>query len=255
MDKCKARKKAVKGFFHRNAYWVMVPTLIFGLAILWGIWGFGGGQFFLDALCKNDEKCEILGKLASLGDVFGGINALFAGLALAAVAVSTDLARRAFTAERQWVRDEKYTEQVVASYKWAFDVLTDQGQSIPPMSDRVKWLVTARHLLRAEKISQSISTPELKTILEEQKEFWRHQFHLALDYPELRTKTYFSGAPKEHSPIYPTSALVIVDFSTWKKTDPIDEVDEKPLRASLYEGGGNVKFGLRAYLESKNVKS
>ena len=60
MNKWETQKVAVKGFFHRNAYWVMVPTLTFGLAILWGIWGIGGGQFFLDTLCKNDEKCEIL---------------------------------------------------------------------------------------------------------------------------------------------------------------------------------------------------
>ena len=254
MDEGEKEWEDTKAFFRKHAYGLWVVLAVTALAGAWYFWGVRGAEFFAETLCPHNSGCERIKNLGAVGDIFGGINAFFAAFALGAVALSTDQARRAYLREREWIRDEKYTEQVIASYKWAFDTLTDQGQSIPPLSDRMKWLVTARHLLRAEKIAKSISTLELKTILEEQKEFWRHQFHLALDHTELRTKTYFSGAPGGNSPIYPTSALVIVDFSTWKKTDSIDEVDEKPLRASLYEGGGNVKFGLRAYLESKDAK-
>src|SRR5690606_5138244 len=116
MDECEKQKKAVKFYLQKRfeatkAFWqdnsdgLILPITIVALVILWGFWGLGGGKFFIDQICKSDEDCQVLGKLASLGDVFGGVNALFAGIALAAVAVSTDLARKAFTAERQWIKD------------------------------------------------------------------------------------------------------------------------------------------------------
>ncbi|MCS4294980.1 hypothetical protein M2375_003213 [Comamonas sp. BIGb0152] len=250
MDQCEAQRKAVRGFFQRNAYWLMVPITMTILVVLWGLWGLGGGQYFLDKLCKNDQECKILNQLASLGDVFGGVNALFAGLALAAVAISTDLARRAYTADRQWRRDEKYIEQIITSYKWAYSVLMDGKKDGPPKADRMNWSSCARHLLRAEKIFGSVVTPELNTILKEQREFWRHQFYLSLDYEVLKHAHYFSNIYRNNAdPLDPTAALIVVQFSVWKdEIDPLFEVDAEALTKELTNSARISKAGLFEFI-------
>lgn len=238
--------------FEGFAAFTFVATMI----VAWLAWGLGGGQFIVDHLCPNlqdGEECKRVQTLAAVGDIFGGVNALFAGFALAGVAVSASLARRTFVAERQWSKDEKFSEQIQKSFQWAYDVLTDDGKTVPPSADRLKWLTSARHLLRAQKLMKQVKTEEWKTIIEDHEEFWRHKFFMALEHQELISWGYFSGGRGRHmlmENIEITSAMVIVDFGNWRKgrPDPTDDVNREELIANGNPYSGFAGRGLEAYV-------
>lgn len=150
-------------------------------------------------------------------------------------------------------RDKELVAQVQKSLQWAHDVLTENGNNVPPRPDRLNWLTAARHLLRAQKIAAQISSETYNTIYAEIEEYWRHRFYIALSHDSLRNRAYFSD---KDNPAWPenievSSALVIVDFSNWKKDapDPTDSVD----REDLMKNGSGLKGGfagrgLEAYI-------
>lgn len=227
--------------------------MMVAMFIFWLIWGLGGGAFILNYLCNGADSCKKVEMLGAVGDIFGGVNALFAGLALGAVAIGTDQARRSFLAERQWSRDEKFAEQIQKSLQWAYDVLTDGGSSIPPTADRLKWLTCARHLLRAQKLMKQVKTQEWITIVEDHEEFWRHKFNLAMGSLNLRDWRYFANSAgnaiiRENIEI--TSAMVVVDFGNWRKgrSDITDEVSREELIANGNPYSGSAGRGLQAYV-------
>lgn len=261
MQKRQIETAIERSTFKESNYFLGMISMLLALVLLWAVWGLGGAQFFADFLCRSKATCDQIPTLGAIGDIFGGVNALFAAIALTGVVVSTDMTRRAFKEERQWSRDEKFVDQVKMSYEWAFNVLTDNGQRIPPRPDRINWLTCARHLERAKRIAALISTPALAAVLAEHEEFWRHRFYTALDSPVfLNWKYYatkdFSGPYVENIEI--TSAMIIVDFSNWRKgsIDPTDDVDRDKLSKEGNPFHGSAGSGLEAYVEqvTKNVE-
>lgn len=245
--------------FEGFALFTFVAMMLFA----WLFWGLGGGQFVVDHLCpglQDGEECKRVQTLGAVGDIFGGVNALFAGFALAGVALSANFARRAFVAERQWNRDEKFSEQIQKSFQWAYDVLTDEGKTIPPSADRLKWLTSARHLLRAQKLMKQVKTLEWTTIVEDHEEFWRHKFLLALEHEELIYWGYYSGGMGKHmlmEKIEVTSAMVIIDFGNWRKgrPDPTDDVNREELIANGNPYAGLAGRGLQSYVRELRRQS
>ena len=155
--------------------------------------------------------------------------------------------------DRERDRDKELASQFQKSLQWAYEVLNDEGRSLPPKPDRLTWLTSARHLLRAKRLRLQIQSSTYGTVADELEEYWRHKFYVALANDELRSWTYFANAKSPDWPenIEISSALVVVDFSNWKEgaADPTDDVD----REFLIKQGGGLKGGyagrgLEAYL-------
>lgn len=151
-------------------------------------------------------------------------------------------------------RDKELLAQAGKSLQWAFDVLTNASANMCPDPDRLNWLTCARHLLRGRKIAVQISSPTYRIVYEEIEEYWRHRFYIVLSHDRLRSWTYYADETNPNWPekIEISSALVIVDFSTWKKDapDPLNDIDRQDLiRSSGGIKGGNASLGLEGYLE------
>ncbi|WP_329922367.1 hypothetical protein [Stenotrophomonas geniculata] len=182
-----------------------------------------------------------------------GINALtLVSIVIALLAYLAN--RRKINEDRERERDKEYASQFQQSLEWSYNALTDSGENVPPRADRLNWLTSARHILRAKKIQSQIEYPTYITIADEMEEYWRHKFYLALSDRSLRNWQYFIN---RDTPAWPenieiSSALVVVDFSNWKDgtPDPTDEVDREHL---LTQGsgikGGNIGHGLGTYIQ------
>jgi hypothetical protein len=175
------------------------------------------------------------------------------------IALFTYLAnRKKINEDRERERDKEYASQFQKSLEWSYNALTDGGRSVPPRADRLNWLTSARHILRAKKIQSQIVYPTYRTISDELEEYWRHKFYLALSDRSLRDCHYFMNMDTLAWPenIEISSALVVVDFSNWKDgtPDPTDEVDRDHIMAQM-EGikGGNAGYGLRAYIQHLEI--
>lgn len=229
--------------------------LVLVVCLLWFLWGVLGVSLFKRWICPDTESCAALGQV---GDVFGGVNALFAAIALAAVAYSTDASRRAFREEQRRNQDAEYLAQIRKSYGWAYAVLADEGVAANSEGHRLAWLTCARHLVRAAGLVKAIQKPTYKVLQAEEEEYWRHKFYQLLSGPKFSTGDFFSASTGSFSPtsvanekIEVTSALVVVAFSAWKEgaADPLESVD----RFELIERRGVLGVvgagrGLEAYL-------
>jgi len=148
-------------------------------------------------------------------------------------------------------RDKELLDQAQKSMQWAYEALTDDGKNNPPIADRLNWLTSARHLLRAKKLADRIEHQTYRVIYDEIEEYWRHRFYVLLSHESLRKWTYYAdqGRPDHPENIEVTSALVIIDFSNWKEgvPDPTNEVDRNALidRGVLMSRAGR---GVEAYL-------
>lgn len=167
--------------------------------------------------------------------------ATFGSILVASLAYRANLKKIAEDRERD--RDKELLVQVQRSLEWAYNVLTEESQRIPPEPNRLNWLTCARHLLRSRKIADQISGLTYRTVYAEIEEYWRHRFFVALSHDRLRNWNYYADSSKPQWPenIEISSALVVVDFSNWRQgaTDPTDEVD----RDDIIKNGGGVKGG------------
>jgi len=154
--------------------------------------------------------------------------------------------------DRDRDRDKELLAQAQKSLRWAYEALTDDGKTLPPEPDRLKWLTAARHLLRAEKLAGQLVGQTYRTVYDENEEFWRLQFYKALDDSTLHDPNYFRHRERSFSPprIAASSALVVLHFSTWKKgaQDPADSIDRERLEADLKDVFG--ARGLIRYLDT-----
>lgn len=193
---------------------------------LWVLWGVAGVQFFKEFVCKSDAQCSVYGQV---GDVFGGINAFFAALGFIGLAISIEHTRRSTEEERLRNRDRELLEQVVKSYEWAHDALVKRSKPSRPRAraDRMNWLISARHLMRAQKISNAISSATYRLLQQEAEEYWRTQFYLATNSTAALSADFFFEGGDEQRPVDLRSAIVIADFAGWKEgdVDPLDELD------------------------------
>ena len=180
-----------------------------------------------------------------------GISALtLVSIVIAYLAYRTNLRKQREDQVRD--NDRELLAQAQKSFQWAYDVLTDNGEHIPPRADRLNWLTSSRHLLRQRKIAKRIDSETYQLVYAEVEEYWRHRFYTALDHPSLRSRGYFADLEKPRWPenLEISSALVVVEFSGWNKerTDPTEEVDREQLLESDALRGGHASRGLRSYV-------
>ncbi len=133
---------------------------------------------------------------------------------------------RSQNAER---RRDAILAQAIRSLENAYGTLTDNGTEIPPPRGRLRWLTTARHILRYQELRKQLTSYH-ELICEEQEEHWRNKFYRAV--AELADQKYYFGqardpAGKSPPPIELRSAVVVLAFADWPKgkADPIDDVN------------------------------
>ncbi len=206
-------------------------------------------------MCQGIERCD-LSNLGAVGDIFGGVNALFAALALGAAAYSADSTRKAYQEERQRNHDVEYVSQVRMSYEWAYNALTDDGGKMPPRPDRLNWLTAARHLVRAESIAKQVESVAYRAILEEHTEYWRLQFYRALNMTANTAVDYLKRPVDETGVkvglgVDLDSAMIVSRFMSWKEEviDPLTTVDRATLEAFTRGQSGGIFFGLNRHLD------
>lgn len=228
----------------KNWHSIVFLTLLVVTILVWLIWGLGGAELFRGWICSR-HSCTELGQI---GDLFGGVNALFSAIALGLVALSTGQATRAHADDRQQTRDSEFLSQIERSYEWAYGVLTEDGKHIPPKPDRLNWLTAARHLVRCEKLSKRLESETYLLLSEEIREYWRHRFYSCLSDVARINPPYFLGT--EGRRIELKSALVVISFSNWDTAhpDPLDDVDESELIDSGRAMAGATGRSLERYL-------
>lgn len=234
-------------------------TLVAMMLMAWLAWGLGGGQFIVDYLCPNiqgSEECERVKTLGAVGDIFGGVNALFAALAFVTVAISTYQAAETYRQDRQLEHDEVYVNQVKLTYEWAHAAFTRSGDR--PPADNLLWLDAARHLLRAKSIGELVKTEAYQVILAEHTEHWRRKFYLTLenlaDGQFMVSPNYFGDYVKDGDffkripHVNGGAAKVVVSFAIWpeNRTDPIDQITDDDVKNW---DQGKAGRGLRQHLE------
>jgi hypothetical protein len=148
--------------------------------------------------------------------------------------------------------DKELLNQAERSIEWAYNVLTQNGEHIPPLADRLTWLTCARHLLRQSDIAAKLKGETYKTVYAEIEEYWRHRFYLALSDPSLLSSSYFRSKEGHKLPenIEVRSALAVIGFARWKEgtPDPTDGVDKEKMIADLSTDGGSAAAGLSDYI-------
>lgn len=233
-------------------------ALILGLGVLllWSIWALFFAPLGVTIFCeKGEDDCKFLAQLGQIGDLFGGINALFAALAFVGVALSTDHARRVYKEERQIAKDAIFVKQVQQTYEWAYDVFSEQESKGRSDDVRLAWLTAARHLVRAQQIAELVKSDAFRLILEEHTEYWRRRFFKALESLRVESKgdlaTSFFGTYKELAQttkpsirvltpvVHLGSAEIIIAFSQWNESreDPVDWAEKNGNFDKAYEQG------------------
>ncbi|MFP1681401.1 hypothetical protein ACLD0W_02755 [Alloalcanivorax sp. C16-1] len=94
-----------------------------------------------------------------------------------------------------------------------------------PVSDRLQWLTSARHIMRYYDAKKRIKTKPYQVLVENMEAVWRHDFYKALDFPDVMRGRYFYH--DEDGGIYPPSAMIVAEFSAWKEgsRDPVEDYD------------------------------
>lgn len=217
---------------------------VVGLWLAWIFWGVGQVS---KAVCTGETDC---GKLGQVGDLFGGVNALFAGLALAGLIISLELTRRANAQERSRNRDRELLDQILKSYGWAYEAFTRDTDRGVVMASQLNWLVAARHLLRAKRLVDQISSSTYRTIQQEHEEHWRTQFYRQADSAWLLDPGYYFESGDKKKPLDISAAIVIADFMAWKEDvgDPIDDIDPHELMLKTGFTASYLGRGIRLFI-------
>lgn len=150
-------------------------------------------------------------------------------------------------------QNQELLNQAVLSLERAYKALSNDGENITPVvADRLNWLTCARHIESYKALKSRLRTTLHRSLCEEHEEFWRHQFYICLDIPNIHSPIYYAEQPppKQRSSIEPRSALIIYALASWPegKADPIDSVDIQRLMREYKPLQGNI--GLREYISS-----
>lgn len=143
--------------------------------------------------------------------------------------------------------------QAILSLERAYKALSNNGANVkPPLADRLNWLTCARHIESYKVVRARLKTKLHRLLCEEHEEFWRHQFYLCLDIPNILSPAYYAEqpSPSRRLGIEPRSALIIYAFARWPESRPdsIGAVDVKKLMREYEPLKGNI--GLRQYIDT-----
>ncbi|MEY8688496.1 MAG: hypothetical protein AB9M53_01275 [Leptothrix sp. (in: b-proteobacteria)] len=138
---------------------------------------------------------------------------------------------------------EVFKESVLALERAFRSLMLNAKEDGQPISDRLNWLTSARHIESYKSLRNSLKTALYKRLSQEHEEHWRHEFYLKLLKDRINHVSYF-----EAGPIEPRSAIVIYGFAAWPnaRQDPIDILDLERLfqESNLLQGN----YGLTQYL-------
>jgi len=142
--------------------------------------------------------------------------------------------------DRHYANDKDLLEQLKSSMSMAYNSISrDDGNEHFPISDRLKWLTAARHIIRYNVLKSGLKTKLFKTICDEQEEFWRNNFYSLLE--KIDSANFFGYIDQNEmveEVIEPKSAAIVLSFSTWKEGmgDPIEdfELEDIVVKYSLF---------------------
>lgn len=179
-------------------------------------------------------------------DIAAVASAIFAGL-------SALVAAAAIYFPWRMQHHQELLTQAVLSLERAYQALSKNGVNVrPPVADRLNWLTCARHIESYKSLKARLKTALHRTICEEHEEFWRHQFYVCLDIPNIHSSSFYAEqpSPNQRAGIEPRSAIIIYSFASWPegRPDPIDDVDVQRLLRECRPLQGNI--GLREYINT-----
>lgn len=140
--------------------------------------------------------------------------------------------------------DSEVFKESILSLERAYRSLTrDSDVDGTPVSDRLNWLTSARHLESYKSLKNSLKTKLYRRLCQEHEEHWRHEFYLRILNNRILDVSYF-----EKGPIETRSAIVVYGFAAWPndKQDRIDDLDVEALFKESELLMGN--YGLQRYL-------
>ena len=149
-------------------------------------------------------------------------------------------------------QNHELLSQAALALERAYKALSMDGTHVrPPIADRLNWLTCARHIQSYKSLKARIKTTLHQALCEEHEEYWRHQFYVCLDIPNIHEASYYAekSSPYNDAAIEPRSALVIYAFASWPvdRSDPIDAVNIQALLQKYRPLQGN--HGLREYIQ------
>lgn len=124
--------------------------------------------------------------------------------------------------DRNYANDKELLEQLKQSLRLAYEALATQSEG--PTNIPLRWLNSARHIVRYRQLKGYLKTKLYKTVCEEQEEYWRERFYVMLHrVDDSRFFECINEMEEEH--IEPRAAALVYSMSVWPKgkSDPIDE--------------------------------
>jgi len=154
--------------------------------------------------------------------------------------------------DRRYANDKELIEQLKQSLRLAYDAV--EASSGSPTNIRIRWLTSARHIVRYRQLKRLLRTKLYRTICDEQEEYWRDRFYDLLR--KITDSTFFEAVDPEameKEQIEPTSAAIVYSMSVWRadKPDPIDaDTFENIVRK--YELFSPLHIHFREYIRQKH---
>ncbi|MCP3658164.1 hypothetical protein [Herbaspirillum sp.] len=145
-------------------------------------------------------------------------------------------------------RNDRLVREAILTLERAYEALIGEERQIPPPSNRLNWLTTARLLESYSKLKNQIFLDDTqKLVLAQNEEHWRHKFYLALESLTVNFGYYQGGSS---GVIEKRSALVVIAFSNWPE-GKVDEIDQLKLEDLINDNETALKIhaALRMYIK------
>lgn len=125
--------------------------------------------------------------------------------------------------DRNHSDDKELLEQLKESLRIAYEALATQSGG--PTNISLRWLNSARHIIRYRQLKPYLKTKLYRTICDEQEEYWNERFYVLLQ--RIDSSRFFESInpdKMEEEHIEPRAAAVVYSMSVWPKgkPDPID---------------------------------
>ena len=211
---------------------------------LW-FWNFPGPELSHDSL-----------KWAEFGSYIGGtLGPILAFASFVGLLVTIQHQATVQTNNEARADSEVYRVNATKNLERAYRAFMGNSDSPVPISDRLVWLTVARLILSAKLISKRIKVESIRTMYNEDEEYWRQRFYDVLDPIDvtspLNNSDYFREGEKKVSGynIDERSIRVIYGFIEWpeNQSDPMD--DFEGYTEEEISNMGASRYGVKTYLQ------
>ena len=156
--------------------------------------------------------------------------------------------------DRKYADDKELLEQLKQSLRLAYEAV-EAGNGLPT-NIPIRWLTSARHIVRYRKLKTFLKTNLYITICDEQEEYWSNRFYTLLQ--GITAPTFFeciNPEKMEKEQIEPISAAIVCSMSVCPKgkPDPID-AQSFELIVERFELFLPLHRYFREYIKSKHPK-